>query len=172
MRVTCTPINLYQELSILHSTPVIVLTVSSYNIFPIEEASNFYSKHIITNRETGECNLQDLKWIFIELKKFDKPLNEIQQSGLEIWSYFIRRSRWTYWEEANTKGASNALDTSTWSRADQIAYTRALVYAMDKVSGIEFVKKESYVEIAKKCLTRGHSIEEICEVTGLKGRFC
>ena len=54
------------------------------------------------------------------------------------------------------------MNTSTWTRADQIVYTQIQVYAMDAVSKIEFAKRKAFVETAaKKVLTRGYLIEEL-----------
>ena len=59
--------------------------------FSMFEGEEFISRHLILNKETLKQELSDFEFTFIELKKFNKELNELQ-STLEKWIYFIKNA--------------------------------------------------------------------------------
>ena len=60
---------------------VILLSICAYNIFPTNEVPEYYSKHVIKEETTNVNTLKNLKWVFIELEKFDKPIDQIEHIG-------------------------------------------------------------------------------------------
>ena len=57
--------------------------------FKMFESANYISRHLILNQETMEQDLDNFEFFFIELKKFDKKLEQLS-SILEKWIFFIK----------------------------------------------------------------------------------
>ena len=58
----------------------------NFNMF---DSENYISRHLILNQETMEQDLDNFEFFFIELKKFDKKLEQLS-SILEKWIFFIK----------------------------------------------------------------------------------
>lgn len=68
--------------------PVYFIGVLNFNYF---QGKNYLSSHLIVDEETGECVFKDMKFRFIELKKFNKKAHELQNI-VDKWTFFIKNA--------------------------------------------------------------------------------
>ncbi|MDQ7090289.1 MAG: Rpn family recombination-promoting nuclease/putative transposase [Methylococcales bacterium] len=59
--------------------------------FDMFSSKNYISRHLILNTETCLQDLDDFEFTFLELTKFNKPLNELN-SLLDKWIYFLKHA--------------------------------------------------------------------------------
>ncbi|MCF7999776.1 MAG: Rpn family recombination-promoting nuclease/putative transposase [Methylovulum sp.] len=69
--------------------PVIFLGILNFDAF--EKNTQYFSRHLIINRETHQHDLHDLEWNFIELKKFKKTESDLDTVA-DKWIYFIQQA--------------------------------------------------------------------------------
>src|SRR5580692_179892 len=67
-------------------TPVIFIGVLCFDLF---EDKDYLSHHFILNKKTQSHGLRLMEWHFIELKKFKKKLNELN-NVIDEWCYFLK----------------------------------------------------------------------------------
>lgn len=146
--------------------------------FNIEPGTNYISYHTITNEETGYCYLKDVKYVFIELKKFNKALHELIDIK-DKWLYFIKNSK-----HLNTvppildTGAGTGLrqaftlsNMAIWNESEADTYIRREVFKIDQINIAEKGKEEGFAEgkaegKAEGILTlynKGRSVEDIAD---------
>ncbi len=156
--------------------PVYFIGILDFNFFPNK---NYFSKHLITDQETGECTLNDLKFRFIELKKFNKTATELE-TIVDKWTYFIKSAHELQFIPDNTddeglKSAYEAAERHNWTKEEYDAYIYAGMREQDAKGEVSFavnkavkeeVKKEKY-EVAKRCLDNGMSVETSAQISGL-----
>jgi len=152
--------------------PVYFIGILDFNFFPTK---NYFSKHLITDQETGECTLDDLKFRFIELKKFKKEAHELE-TIIDKWTYFIQRAHKLQFIPDNTddeglKAAYEAAERHNWTKEEYDEYIYAGMREQDHRGELSFaansaVKKEKY-EVAKRCLDNGMSVETTAQISGL-----
>ena len=68
--------------------PVIFLGILDFTIF---DHASVLSRHLILNAETGQHDLKDLEFNFIELPKFTKLETELETTA-DKWIYFIQQA--------------------------------------------------------------------------------
>jgi len=68
--------------------PVFFIGILDFNYF---SGKNYLSSHLIVDEETGECVFKDLKFRFIELKKFNKKSHELKNI-IDEWTFFIKNA--------------------------------------------------------------------------------
>jgi predicted transposase/invertase (TIGR01784 family) len=68
--------------------PVIFLGILDFNMF---EHNSVISRHLILNKDTGQHDLKDLEFNFIELKKFTKSQTQLE-SVADKWIYFLQHA--------------------------------------------------------------------------------
>jgi predicted transposase/invertase (TIGR01784 family) len=68
--------------------PVFFIGVLDFNYF---SGKNYLSSHLIVDEETGECTFKDMKFRFIELKKFNKKGPELKNI-IDKWTFFIKNA--------------------------------------------------------------------------------
>jgi len=160
--------------------PVYFIGILNFNFFPTK---NYFSKHLIMDEETHECTLDDLKFRFIELKKFKKEAHELE-TVVDKWTYFIKKAHKLQFIPDNTndeglKAAYEAAERHNWTKEEYDEYIYAGMRQQDYRGEISFavnkavnkavkegVKKETY-EVAKRCLDNGMSVEMTAEISGL-----
>jgi predicted transposase/invertase (TIGR01784 family) len=148
------------------------------------------SEHAIYNKKTGEHDLEDMRFIFIELPKFHKTKKEL--SSIEVkWCYFFKYAQETTKEDLQSiigndkmmNKAYTALNQHYWSKEELMRYERAkrarmdhkaiLQYKLDEgeakglKKGIEKGIVEGKVEVAKRLLQEGFGIDVIMRSTDL-----
>ncbi len=71
--------------------PVIALTITDFTMF--EEVEGYRSRFVLKEKDfLVDYPVQDLELVFVELPKFDKPLDELK-SLMEKWLFFLQNAR-------------------------------------------------------------------------------
>jgi len=71
---------------------VIFIAITDFVMF--EDKPNFYSTHCILDKETYDHDLKDFSFTFLELPKFKKNINELDNL-IEKWAYFFKHAEET-----------------------------------------------------------------------------
>ncbi len=118
--------------------------------FLFTQNPNYFSTHQTMDTETGENLLQDVKYFFIELKKFEKQEHELV-SMVDKWTYFIKNARNLHLIPSNVddEGLRTAYldaDQQTWTKAERTAYDDFGIYLTDIAMREQFLLRESKQE--------------------------
>lgn len=160
--------------------PVIFLGILDFNMF---DHDNVISRHLILNKETGQHDLKDLEFNFIELKKFTKAESELETTA-DKWIYFLQHADDLdrVPENTDTSALQEAYEVAaqhTWTREEldiyeaqefKIAVNQNMIETahMDgKQEGKLEGKIEGKLEIAKAMLTEGFDTDTIAKITQL-----
>jgi len=125
-------------------TPVIFIGILNYNIF---QSTNYLSHHAIVNLETGERTLTSQEYHFVELKKFDKQLDQLDHD-FDKWVYFFKNAEnlQTVPTQLKTHKAINEafdiLERSNWTLQDLAVYEKSLDLLRERFSQIMTAREE------------------------------
>ena len=138
----------YNELA-----PVIVIAIIDFVMFP--QKTHYKSIHRILDVKTQECDLPELSFVFVELKKFKKQENELI-SPEDKWFYFIKEIGEhnevpAPLAKAEFAEACHVVERMTWTEAELNAYDRALIKATDS----ELIIKAALREGLEKGIQEG-----------------
>jgi len=144
--------------------PVYFIGILNFNFFP---NSNYFSKHLIVDEETGVCTLEDLKFRFIELKKFTKEKDELE-SIIDKWTFFIKKAHKleVIPENLNDEGLKTAYEEAerhNWTKEEYDAYINAGMRAQDYRGGLSFAEKRGI----EKGITKGIKKQLVESVLGM-----
>ena len=143
--------------------------------FEVTQNNDYLSRHKILDTETGENFIKDIEFNFIELPKFNKKENELA-SIIDQWVYFIKNSEKleVIPESVKDEGLKNAYQDANkhnWTKEELEAYDYVLMREQDERGRMSFALKkalkQNQIDIAKKMLYKGFSIEETADLTGL-----
>jgi predicted transposase/invertase (TIGR01784 family) len=103
--------------------PVIFLGILDFTMF---EHENVISRHLILNKDTGQHDLKDLEFNFIELPKFTKAERELETVA-DKWIYFLQHADDLdrVPENTNTPALQDAYEVAaqhTWTREELDIY--------------------------------------------------
>jgi predicted transposase/invertase (TIGR01784 family) len=156
---------------------VIFLAIVDFIMFP-EEACK--STHQLLNIVSYLRHLKDFSFTFVELPKFNKPIEELTTRE-DKWYYFFKHTN----EPENmdklvensplVKKAYHELSAHNWTHDELVAYEAIAKIDRDALARESLIKEESFEEgkkegalvIAKNLLAKGLPAETIIEVTGL-----
>lgn len=143
---------------------------------------NYLSYHATLNEETYENELDDIKYAFIELPKFNLKVEELK-TLVEKWVFFIKEAENLDLipDNVDDEGLLEAYKDAerySWKKEDLIAYDNASIAERDAVGRLEFAERrgmergamEKTLTVIKKCLSKGMSVEAIAEITDLTVR--
>ena len=167
------------------------------NFTSIPEVKKYHNVFHITEKETGLLYFKDLELHTIELKKFsdssDEELADIVakvKNALDMWLAFLTRNDLLIADnlpkelnDPNLKKAINVLSVMNFTPEEREAYEDHLKWLRieantirnyeqrGEIRGREEGKAEGEnkkaIEIAKKMLSKNHSISDISDLTGL-----
>lgn len=105
--------------------------------FNFTQNPSYYSVHQTMDTVTGENLLKDVKYYFIELRKFEKREAELV-SMVDKWTYFIKNAQNlevipTNVDDEGLKTAYLDADQQTWTKAERDAYDDFGIYLTDIV---------------------------------------
>jgi len=164
--------------------PLIFIGILNFDYF---ESPHYISRHLIMNSETGEVKFKDLEFNFIELTKFDKKL-ETLENLVDKWIYFLKNAKnlevipenindigllaaYTDAQIHNwTKRELEEYDYAKMREQDQRGeFELAIERAVEKAEAIGEKKGEEKkaIEMAKKMIKAQKSISEISDFTEL-----
>jgi predicted transposase/invertase (TIGR01784 family) len=174
---------------------VIFLAIVDFTLFP--NKNDYKSEHRILDKKTLQHDLQDFSFVFLELKKFSKSIEELQTNE-DRWCYFFKHTdephnmqKLIQTSDRMIKKAYDELCSHNWTDEElrgyekaeraRLAVTAQIDYA--RIKGKEEGKEEGIIEgrqegiqegilkgkreIAKALLARGQPIQDIMDLTGL-----
>ncbi|MFN8395887.1 MAG: Rpn family recombination-promoting nuclease/putative transposase [Bacteroidia bacterium] len=105
--------------------------------FNFTQNPSYFSVHQTMDTVTGEHLLKDVKYYFIELRKFEKREEELV-SMVDKWTYFIKNASNlqvipTNVDDEGLKTAYLDADQQTWTKAERDAYDDFGIYLTDIV---------------------------------------
>ncbi len=147
--------------------------------FDFFDRPSFLSHHIIVNGETYEHKLKDINFTFIELRKFNKKVNELENLT-EKWTFFIKNAENLDLipENVDDEGLIEAYkdaDKHSWKKEELIAYDNASIAEQDergKLTAAENKGKmegkiEEKEEVVERCWEEDMGIGVISKITNL-----
>ncbi|OZG31507.1 MULTISPECIES: Rpn family recombination-promoting nuclease/putative transposase [Rickettsieae] len=173
---------------------VIFLAIADFMMF--SDKKHWKSKHRILDEESYANDLKDFYFVFLELVKFKKTIENLKTIE-EKWMYFFKHagdSTLTLTEIEHLIGkdeiirrAFEAVDQASWSEEELRTYEKITKTRLDNLAveqqkiedaeargeargeakGKAEGKAEEKVELAKKMLKEGYPIEGISKLTGL-----
>lgn len=123
--------------------PVYFIGILDFSFFP---GTNYFSKHLMVDEETGICTLEDIKFRFIELKKFHKKEHELENI-IDQWTYFIKKAEKLEVIPDNTddEGLRSAYEEAmkhNWSKKEYDAYIYAGMREQDARGELSFAERK------------------------------
>lgn len=148
--------------------PVYFIGVLNFNYF---SGKNYLSSHLIIDEETGECNFKDLKFRFIELKKFNKEVNELKNI-IDKWTFFIKNADEleVIPNNVDDEGLREAYEEAAqhnWSKEAYDAYIYSGIRDQDEKGRIQKEKENQRNEYILAMNKKGIPLSIIAEVTKL-----
>lgn len=156
--------------------PTFFIGILDFNFFKGED---YLSNHLILDEVTYENKLDDIKFTFIELKKFNIKINNLN-TLIEKWIFFIKNAENldVIPENTDDEGLMEAYrdaDKHSWEKEALIAYDNAFIAEQDAIGrielaeerGIEKGKLSEKQEVALRCLKNNMPIELTSQISGL-----
>lgn len=158
---------------------VIFLAIVDFVMFP--DKQDYKSEHVILDNKTYQRDLKDFSFTFLELPKYNIPLEKLS-NNLERWCYFFNHAEDTTEKEfesiveidAALGDAYQELNRFSWSQEELLAYEQQIKrekdyrasmdqkYIEGKEEGVSLATRE----IVKNMQRANCSRELIAQVTG------
>ncbi|MCK5354955.1 MAG: Rpn family recombination-promoting nuclease/putative transposase [Methyloprofundus sp.] len=145
----------------------------NFNMFTSE---NFISRHLILNQETKNQDLDDFEFSFIELKKFNKNLSDLE-NNLDKWVYFLKHAKDLTLipkEFESIKEFTQAFEIVSqynWNKQELEVYDYIALKEYDEINALETAEKKGLrkgiEKVALTMLKENTEIELIMKFTGL-----
>jgi predicted transposase/invertase (TIGR01784 family) len=164
---------------------VIFIGILDFSCF---EGSDYLTRHLILNQATQKQELIDLEFNFIELPKFDKTEEQLDDI-IEKWIYFIKNAgnltmipksaelipelNDAYNQASIFSWTKDELDIYEYWRMEETSDRYKLQEEFEKGiekgidQGIEIGEKKNRLEVARKMMQKGMAIDDVMEITGL-----
>ena len=142
-----------------------------------EAPTEFYHDYAILNVDHPECSLDYLRFVFVELPKF-QPRNIMEKKMAVLWLRFL-----TEINEDTVEAPAELLENEEISKAlsivEKSAMSEAQLYAYerfwDAVNNEHVLMegrykegmKKGHIEDARKMKSKNYALEDIVEITGL-----
>jgi predicted transposase/invertase (TIGR01784 family) len=153
---------------VINLKKVYYIAILNFNMF---DNKNYISRHLIINQETTTQDLKDFEFTFIELKKFNTKLKNLNTT-IDKWVYFINNaSNFDLMpkEFDNIKAFKQAFEIAnkfTWNKKELEYYDSMDLKQADDKNALQTAIKKEKKEIAKNLLDI-LDIETIALKTGL-----
>lgn len=147
--------------------------------FKYEDDDLIEHRYLLREAITGKTMTDKLKFVFIEVAKFDKKEDELD-SDLDKWLYILKNlsmllERPAALRDKIFKRIFDVAEIAGLNNIDRINYIKAMTTARDTFNQIEYAKKTSREEgreeernsIVLKMLQNNLPVQIICDVTGL-----
>ena len=143
-------------------------------------------EHRLLDTKTYEHDLKDFYFVFLELEKFKKTIDQLENLE-QKWLYFFKHAEASTFAEIEHLIGSDIIIRRAFEAIDQAAWTEEELNTYDKMTktrldnlAVEQQKIEDAeirgeargiakrdIEIAKKMLSKNHSISDVSDLTGL-----
>ncbi len=123
---------------------VYFIGILNFNIF---DNTNYISRHLVINQETQEQDLDDFEFTFIELKKFNKKLEELG-SILDKWIYFIKYASELDMIPAQYKSTQEFTEAfhiatqTAWSQKELEVYDYMALKEFDEINALRTAERK------------------------------
>jgi predicted transposase/invertase (TIGR01784 family) len=176
----------YQQLDRAENYPklnqVIFLGFLNFNLF--KKNPDYATRHLILDEKTNENHFQDFELNFVELPKFNKNLEELENIK-DKWIYFVKNAgnlKMVPVELEEPKELREAFEVAnqmSWSKEELDAYDARGIYIRDERGRLEYALEEGKkigigegrrgreVEIARELKKSGVKVDLIMASTGL-----
>lgn len=147
--------------------------------FKYEDDDLIEHRYLLREAITGKTMTDKLKFVFIEVAKFDKKEDELD-SDLDKWLYILKNlsmllERPAALRDKIFKRIFDVAEIAGLNNIDRINYIKDMTTARDTFNQIEYAKKASREEgreeernsIVLKMLQNNLPVQIICDVTGL-----
>ena len=112
---------------------IIFLAISDFIMFPNKKA--YKSDHVILDKESHENDLKDFSFTFLELPKFEKEINQLNNM-VDKWSYFFKHAEDTSEKDLQKlighdqiiERAFEELNRFSWNETELLTYDQAEKY--------------------------------------------
>ncbi len=154
--------------------------------FEFTGKKKYLSHHAICDVDTGERVIKGMDFFFIELPKFNKPVNALG-SIIDKWVYFFKEAKnlEVIPDNVDDEGLKEAYLSASkfgWTLKELQQYDENLKFIYTERGKLDYVeeegiaegkeigKKEQKIEIAKTMKAKGLDINFIIEITGLSNQ--
>ena len=155
--------------------------------FKYEDDDLIEHRYLLREAITGKTMTDKLKFVFIEVAKFDKKEDELD-SDLDKWLYILKNlsmllERPAALRDKIFKRIFDVAEIAGLNNIDRINYIKDMTTARDTFNQIEYAKKKSHEEGREEGLVKGREegrnsivlkmlqnnlpVQIICDVTGL-----
>ncbi|WP_341790207.1 Rpn family recombination-promoting nuclease/putative transposase [Rickettsia endosymbiont of Polydrusus tereticollis] len=155
---------------------VVFLAIADFIMFP--DKKEWKSTHRLLDTKTYENDLKDFYFTFMELKKFNKTIEQLETLE-EKWAYFFKHAHHSTLEEMEhligsdiiIKRAFQAIDQASWSEEELRTYEKIVKADLDNLAveqqKIEDAEIKVKISMAKEMLADDEPIEKIVKYTKL-----
>lgn len=152
--------------------PTFFIGILDFDYF---ESMEYLSNHIILDEKTYEHALKDIQFTFIELKKFDKQIEDLN-TLTEKWVFFIKNAENldVIPENIEDEGLIEAYkdaDKHSWQKEELIAYDNASIAEQDERGKLIAAENKGKIEekegVIQRCIGEGMSPQIISKIVNL-----
>lgn len=160
--------------------PTYFVGILDFNFF---DGQKFLSHHLLLDNETYEHKLKDIKFTFIELKKFHKELKDLENM-IDKWTFFIKNAENldvipNNVDDEGLREAYKDADKHSWTKKELVAYDDASIAEQDERGRITAAegrgleqgkvegKLEEKTETIRECLEMKMSVSNIARIVRL-----
>ena len=135
------------------------------------EEGEEYIHTIKLKDQNGQVFYDKLSYIYVELPKFKKDIEELE-TRFEKWLFVFRwinelKERPKALQERVFKKLFSLAKIANLSEMERLEYDRSLKAHRDIVNSLDYAKKEVFLEVIKNGLETGFSLEQISSYTKL-----
>ena len=148
--------------------------------FDMFSSKNYISRHLILNKETLVSDLDDFEFAFIELKKFNKTLEQLE-TILDKWVYFLKHAKdltlipTEFKKIKELEEAFQIATQHTWNKQELEVYDYIALKEYDEINAIKTAEEKGVkqgenkkaIKIALNMLKKQTDINLIMEFTEL-----
>ena len=148
---------------IINLKKVYYIALLNFNMF---ENKNYISRHLIINQETTTQDLKDFEFTFIELKKFDLKLEELNTT-IDKWIYFINNASSLdlipkqYEDIKEFQEAFQIANRYSWNKKELEYYDSMDLKQADDKNALETAEKKGILKVATNLLNANVDIKTI-----------
>ncbi len=128
--------------------------------FELFENTNYLSRHLILDQRTQKQELEDFEFTFIELKKFDKTLSELE-TVVDKWIYFLKNAKNLeiipneFEQQPEFKEAFFIANSFGWTTAEMDIYDYMKLKEADRENEINTAKNKAFKKGLEKGMEKG-----------------
>jgi predicted transposase/invertase (TIGR01784 family) len=151
--------------------PTVFVGILDFNYF---KTKAYLSNHLILDEKTFEHKLKHMRFCFIELPKFNKKERQLK-NNTDKWIYFIKNAKnlEVIPENVTDEGLLEAYkdaERHSWTANDLREYDNASIRMGDEGRRLERAVEKAMENVAKQMRTKGYSVKEIADITGLTAK--